>query len=304
MAYRQQPDPDSYDQRQGQVPMGMGAQKRGCALPPRLMIALVLLAFGVGKWFFGTHKETNSITDQTKRVPWGPDRDVALGLQAAPQMAAQHGGEHSDPRLNALVDKVGEKLLRANAVGDWAPEFNKYRWNFHLLADPNTINAFALPGGQVFFTHGLFSKLETEDEVAGVLGHEIGHVIARHSAQQMAKNSLISGIVQAGTVAVSDGGMGGHQTAQMVQAMLTTKYGRDDETQSDTLGVQFMINAGYNPEGLVRVMKVLKAASGGGSRQPEFLSSHPDPGNRIEHIQAVIKAVREGKLEGPKAVQQ
>jgi predicted Zn-dependent protease len=267
------------------------------------MIGLVLMLFAVGKWFFFTEKETNAITDQTKRVPWGPEKDVALGLQAAPQMAAQHGGLHADTRLQALVDKVGEKLIRDNAIGDWAPEFQKYRWDFHLLADEKMVNAFALPGGQIFFTHGLFSKLETEDEVAGVLGHEIGHVIARHSAQQMAKNSFISGLVQAGTVAVSDGGMGSHQTAQMIQAMLTTKYGRADEIQSDTLGVQFMMNAKYNPEGLIRVMKVLKATSGG-SRQPEFLSSHPDPGNRVENIQAMIKAVREGKLEGPKKLTQ
>jgi beta-barrel assembly-enhancing protease len=223
-------------------------------------------------------------------------------MQAAPEMMAQHGGEHPDPQLQAYIDKVGMNLVRANAVGDWEPIFRQYKWDFHLLRDPETINAFALPGGQIFFTYGLFKKLKTEDEVAGVMGHEIGHVIARHSAQQMAKSQLISGLVMAGASAASDG-QGSAQMAQMIGGMINMKYGRADETQADTLGTQFMVNSKYNPEGIIQVMRVLKAEMGG-AKQPEIMSSHPDPGNREEAIKGVIQAIKEGRLEGPKTVAQ
>ncbi|MBP7949766.1 MAG: M48 family metallopeptidase [Verrucomicrobiales bacterium] len=264
---------------------------------PKLLMALVFAVGAVITYFSSTYQEHNPVTDETHRVPWKPEQDVPLGLQAAPEMIAQHGGEHPDPQLRDFVSQVGNKLLRANAVGDWAPVFNQYQWKFHLLRDPETINAFALPGGQVFFTYGLFKRLETEDEIAGVLGHEIGHVIGRHSAQQMAKAKLIGGIAQSGAVLTSDGQDHGRM-AQVIGAMVNMRYGRNDETQSDTLGVQFMINAKYDPQGLIKVMEVLKEASGG-QRQPEFMSTHPDPGNRIEHIKQVIEAVKAGQLEGP-----
>jgi predicted Zn-dependent protease len=257
-------------------------------------MALVVALVGVIS-YFNMPTESNPITDQQVKVAGSAKDDVQMGLQLAPEMIAQHGGEHPDQRLQQFVDTIGMELVRASAVGDWAPEFEKYNWDFHLLRDDKTINAFALPGGQIFFTMGLFSKLQTKDEVAGVLGHEIGHVIGRHSAQQMAKNKLYGGLSQAGTI------LTGSQQAGALGAFLGMKYGRDHETQSDTLGVQFLINANYNPEGLIKVMEVLKAAMGGG-RQPEFMSTHPDPGNRIQNIQAVIEKVRRGELEGPKAV--
>ena len=266
---------------------------------------LVLIALAVGKYFLGTHTEVNPVTDEEKRLPWAPAQDVPLGLQAAPQMIRQHGGEHRDAKLQAFVSQIGNKLVQANAVGDWEPTFRQYRFQFHLLADPETVNAFALPGGQVFFTYGLLRRLSINDpealenEVAGVLGHEIGHVIGRHSARQMAKSDLVNGVIMGIATGMSDGQHDPRQMAAMVANMVNMKYGRDDESQSDQLGVQFMVNAGYNPEGMIHVMEVLKSLGGGG-RQPEFMSTHPDPGNRIEHIRQVIQDVRAGKLEGPK----
>ncbi len=272
----------------------------GCAIPPRLLIALAFMAFGVVSFYLKNPKKHNPVTDEEHHIGLTVPEQIALGLNAAPEMMQQHGGELRDPKLQAEIDRIGMKLIRANAVGDWEPVFAQYKWDFHLLADPETINAFALPGGQVFFTYGLYKHLKTEDEVAGVLGHEIGHVIAEHSAQQMAKSGLIQSVAQGVMVAASDGQhAGGGQMAQMIGAVLTTKYGRGDETQADTLGVQFMINAGYNPNGLLGVMKVLKEISGG-SRQPEFLSTHPNPENRAGHIDEVIEMVKSGKLEGPK----
>jgi beta-barrel assembly-enhancing protease len=264
------------------------------------MIALVFVAIALFKWF-STPKYRSAVTDEDHRAVGDISQDVAMGLQAAPEMMQQHGGEHRDTKLQSLVDQIGAKLVKANSQGDWASEFNQYKWDFHLLADEEMINAFALPGGQVFFTYGLLKHLKSEDEVAGVMGHEIGHVIARHSAQQMAKNGFIGGLVQAGTMATAGDGGGSPQMAQMVGKLLSTRYGRGDETQSDKLGVQFMMNAGYNPQGLIKVMEILAKTMGGSGRPPEYLSSHPNPENRIEAIQGFIEQAKQGTLmEAPK----
>jgi len=95
-------------------------------------------------------------------------------------MAEQHGGLHPDKRYQALVDNVGNKLV-TNSIAKDTP----YTYEFYLLADPKTINAFALPGGQIFITHALFAQLENEDQLAGVLGHEIGHVLGKHSNERI-----------------------------------------------------------------------------------------------------------------------
>jgi predicted Zn-dependent protease len=274
-------------------------RRRGCALPPRLWIALAIVLFGVIGFFVKNRSVHNPVTDETHRVALTVPDQVALGLQAAPKLIAEYGGEHPDPNHRQRVEVIGRKIVEANTKGDWAPEFTQYRWGFHLLADPQTINAFALPGGQVFFTHGLYKFLENDHEVAGVLGHEIAHVIAQHSAQQMAKSELWRSIANAVAVAGSDGQYSSAQTAQFLHAVMSTKYSRSDESQADKLGVQFIIHSGYNPEGLLRVMKVLEREAGGG-RAPEFLSTHPNPGNRFEHIQQIIADVRAGRLEGPK----
>lgn len=260
---------------------------------PRLLLALLLVGGAVGKYFLGTTTETNEFTGRTQHLASSmdtPEEEMAMGLASAPQMIRQFGGTVQDAQAKALVSSVGQRLVNSTAVKN-----SRYRFQFHLLADRKTINAFALPGGQIFITAALFNKLKNEDQLAGVLGHEIGHVVGRHSTQQLAKTDLISGVAQGVGVAVSDGyNNGGMQIAQMVGNVINMKYGRDDETESDRLGVQFMIEAGYNPEEMIGVMEILKAASGG-QRQAEFMSTHPDPGNRIEKIREEIAKYRKMK---------
>ncbi len=258
-------------------------QPGGCG--GRLLIAVILILGALATYYFGTERFENPVTGRVQRVALSPKEEIALGLNSAPEMARQHGGLYSDQRFQDLVTSVGEKLVRAN------PEINQspYYFQFHLLADPQTVNAFALPGGQVFITFGLLRLLDTEDEVAGVLGHEIGHVVGRHSNEQMAKAQLSQGLVNAVVMAGgSDYGMTAGQIAQFVTQLKTTAYGRDDELESDQLGVRFMKRAGYDPHALIRVMEVLKKAAGGRA-PPEFLSTHPDPDNRVERIKEAIR---------------
>jgi predicted Zn-dependent protease len=226
----------------------------------------------------------NPVTGEEQHVSMAPKQEIALGLQAAPEMIQQHGGLHRDPEAQALVDRVGNRVVSRSRASQ-----TEWEYDFHLLADPRTVNAFALPGGQIFITDALLRRLETEGQLAGVLGHEVGHVVARHSAQQMAKNQLTQGIT--GAVLVASGGGGGEaQLAMMIGNMVNMKYGREDELESDELGVRFMSEAGYDPRALIGVMKILQDASGGAA-PPEFFSTHPSTPNRVATIEAAIAQV-------------
>jgi predicted Zn-dependent protease len=260
--------------------MAYGTTRRRKRFPVKLIIAAGIILFSLIKYWSNT--DTNEWTGRKQHITLEPEQEIALGLQSVPQMTQQFGGLFPDQQLQNLVDNVGQKLVN-NSIARETP----YQYDFHLLRDPNTINAFALPGGQVFITYGLLKRLENEDQLAGVLGHEIGHVVGRHSAERIAKQNLTQGIVN-GVLVGSDGGAGAAQTVAMIGNMINMKYGREDELESDDLGVLFMINAGYNPEQMLGVMKILKEAAGG-RRVPEFQSTHPDPDNRMEKIREAIR---------------
>lgn len=253
-------------------------------LHPRLLIALAVALFSVVSYYGSS--VFNPITNEKQRVSISPAQEVALGLQAAPQMARQHGGPSDDAQATQRVKAVGQRLVERTAARE-AP----YRYEFHLLADPNTVNAFALPGGQMFITEALLGRLRTEGQLAGVLGHELGHVVARHGAEHIAKQRLTQGLTGAAVIASYDPNrpstMRNAAVAALIGSLVNMKFGRDDELESDRLGVRFTSEAGYDPRALIGLMEVL-AQAGGGRRQPEFFSTHPNPENRIERIQTAI----------------
>ena len=141
----------------------------------------------------------------------------------------------------------------------------------------------------------MFSKLKTEGQLAGVLGHEVGHVVARHSAQRIAKSQLTEGLT--GAVVAASGTAGSGQMAAMVGQIVNMKYGREDELQSDEIGVILMAEAGYDPRSMKGVMEILAEASKG-NRQPEFFSTHPNPENRIQKIQNAIDKIYPNGVPG------
>ena len=263
---------------------GRSSGKRGGS--SRILIAVIFAVISLITYF--SSRQYNEVTDEVQYIDVTVAQEIALGLQAAPQMAQQYGGESPDQQMREMVDTIGERIVQASKLQETG-----YRFDFHLLADDKTVNAFALPGGQVFVTVGLLKLLQTEGELAGVLGHEVGHVVARHSAEHMAKAKLTEGLTGAAVMAAYDpdnpNSVGVAQMAALVGQMVNMKFGREDELESDKLGVHFTAAAGYDPRALIQVMEALAQASGG-SRQPEFLSSHPNPENRIEKIQAAIEA--------------
>lgn len=253
---------------------------------PRLIIAAIIFVIGLVGYYSRT--QVNPVTGEKQRVSLTADQEIAIGLNAAPQMAEQMGGLDPDPEVQADIAALGGKLV-SSSMASGSP----YQFQFHVLRDPDTVNAFALPGGPIFITRGLLNRLENEAQLAGVLGHEVGHVIARHAAEHIAKSELAQSVVAAVGVAGSDEyGRGQHAAAMAALAaqMVQLRYGRQDELESDKLGVNVMADAGYDPRELVQVMAILEQAGGGRSRQPEFMSSHPNPGNRQEQIRQAIAA--------------
>jgi predicted Zn-dependent protease len=248
-----------------------------------LVIAVIALCSYFGSSVY------NPVTGEEQHLSLTPRQEIALGLQSAPQMIQQYGGLYPDQQQQDYVDRVGNKIVQESAAGQ-----TEWQYEFHLLNDPETINAFALPGGQIFITTALLSRFQTEGQLAGVLGHEIGHVVARHSAQQIAKSELTQGLIGGVVVAASDpnnprSGAAAAQIATVVGQLVNMKFGREDELQSDQLGVRFMAEAGYDPRAMVAVMQIL-AEAGDGGRQPEFFSTHPNPENRLQRIQEAIQA--------------
>ncbi|GGK80284.1 M48 family metalloprotease [Rufibacter glacialis] len=261
----------------------------------RLVIGLLIAAFSLVTYW--CNQEYNPVTGETQHVNMSADQEIALGLQAAPGMAQQYGGLHSDQEAAARVKEIGQRIVQSTKARE-----TPYQFDFHLLADESTINAFALPGGQIFLTAGLLARLKTEGQVAGVLGHEIGHVVARHSAEQIAKSQLTQGISGAAAVATYDpqnpSSASAAAAAAMIGKLMNLKYGRDDELESDELSVLFVSQAGYDPRAMIGVMEVLsEGRSGAGG--PEFFQTHPNPENRVGRIeQAIASAFPNGVPSG------
>lgn len=259
----------------------------GLRISPTIIIALVMAGIALFKYY--GNSSFNEVTGEKQHISMSPEQEIAMGLQSAPQMIAEMGGEVRGTQYDAKVREVGQRLVKN---GDAARTIYNGQFEFHLLNDDQTVNAFALPGGQIFITTALMGRLENEDQLAGVLGHEIGHVVARHSAEKLAQMELAQGLTGAVTMATYDpSNPNSGYLAQMVSNMMQLKYGRDQELQSDDLGVRFMMQSGYDPEQLIGVMEILKQASGG-SQVPEFQSTHPDPDNRKERIKEAIEKYR------------
>jgi predicted Zn-dependent protease len=211
----------------------------------------------------------------------GKVQQLKLGKAAAKDIRT-HGKvlASTDPRVQELR-AIGSRLLaKVNYKGD--------PWEFTFdVIDSKDVNAFALPGGSVFFFTGLYDKLKTEDEVAGILGHEMTHVLREHWAYAVAdsqKRNLIFNLVTVlGHVNSNIGSLADLGN----QIVFDLPFSRKHETQADEGGLEMMSQAGYNPQGMVDVFSLLRDLDKGGS-PPQWLSDHPDDKNRIKHMQQII----------------
>ncbi|HEX6333954.1 MAG TPA: M48 family metallopeptidase, partial [Flavisolibacter sp.] len=214
----------------------------------------------------------NPVTGKNQLVFMSEAQEIAMGREADPQIVAQFG-LYEDSALQRFVREEGRKM----AAISHRPNLD---YTFRVL-NSEAINAFAVPGGYVYFTRGIMAYFNNEAEMAGVLGHEIGHVAARHSVEQqrnqtLAQIGLIAGVVFVPNLA---------QFAEAASAglgLLMLKYGRDAERESDNLGVEYSTKIGYDAREMADFFITLKRQTAGtqAAELPPFLSTHPDPGDR------------------------
>lgn len=203
-----------------------------------------------------------------------------MGQEAQQQVQAQIGLV-DDQGLQSYVNGIGQKLAATSERPDLP-------WSYDVVDDP-AVNAFALPGGFINVTRGILAYMESEAELAAVMGHETGHVTARHSVNQMSKQQLEQLGLGVGMIFSQSV----RQYSGLLSAglqLLDLKYSRDDETEADELGVRYIDKAGYDPSAMIGVMQMLQVVSGAeGGRVPEWQSTHPYPANREEHIRQVMQ---------------
>lgn len=257
-----------------------------------LPLALALLA---APWLAGC--VTNPATGKSQFNSLSREEEIAMGEQGQRELVPQYGGAVQDASLQAYVTEVGMKMV-PYIEGD----YGALPWEFTLL-DSEVINAFALPGGKVFITRGLAEKLSSEAELAGVLGHEIGHVTAEHADKRITNQIIFAGVLIGASVAAgqSDDDLVSIGVPLLVGAGGTgflLKFGRGEEYESDELGMRYMSKAGYNPDGQARVMQVLANASDG-PRQWEMLSTHPFPENRVQRAREIIRKEYPETIDNP-----
>jgi predicted Zn-dependent protease len=198
-------------------------------------------------------------------------QEIALGQEADPQVVAEYG-QYDDPQLAEFVNRVGQDIARVCHRPN-------IQYTFRVVDSP-IVNAFALPGGWVYFTRGILAHFNSEAEMAGVMGHEVGHVTARHGAEQQSKGQLAQLGLGLGSVLSEDfyrlSGI-----ASQALGLLFLKFGRNQESESDRLGVEYSTRLGYNAREMAGFFRTIARLSGDdGERLPTFLSTHPDPGDR------------------------
>jgi predicted Zn-dependent protease len=270
--------------------MSIATSARRHALLLLLMAAFLVSSCTVSK---------SPITGKSRAYGYSWAQEVQIGQEADPQIVAQFGLA-DDPQAAALVEQIGQEVLAVSHLRrpDTDPEFRNTPFTFRLLDSP-VVNAFALPGGYIYVTRGLMSHLNNEAQLAVVLGHEIGHVAARHASQraasqQLGQLGLIGAAIGGGAIFGGEAAEGILNLGSQAAQLLFLKYGRDDERESDQLGVDYAAQAGYAPSEGSPFFESLKRISEMQGGIPTFLSSHPDPGEREQTILELAQRWEQG----------
>jgi predicted Zn-dependent protease len=245
----------------------------------RLLVVLSLL--GPLGPFFGC--EVNPVTGQHELMLISRSQEISIGEEAAPRFEEQFGGLVADQAVQDYVNGVGRKVAEVSDRPDMPYEY--------ALLSSDVPNAFALPGGKIYITAGLFRRMTNERQLAGVLGHETGHVAAKHNVKNMQRQMGVQVFLEAlNQLAGGDEQETAAAAAQMAAGMALMKYSRDDEYQADELGVRYAARSGYNPYGMVELLQVLKDLS---ESEPglfdEMFQTHPLTDKRIEAASNIIK---------------
>ena len=244
----------------------------------KLSLRLTKLAALTAFFVFFNQCARNPVTGKKQVILMSEAQESALGAESNPQILAEYG-EYPEPKLQEYLNNIGQRMAKISHRPNLPFQFK--------VVDSDVVNAFAVPGGYVYFTRGILAHFNNEAQLAGVLGHEIGHVTARHGAQQQSKQMMGQVLFIGAMIASPKLAQFGEQLSQGMQ-LLFLKFGRDHESQSDELGVEYSSKIGFDARNMADFFGTLDRLSGGAEgRLPTFLSTHPDPGDRNKKVRAM-----------------
>jgi predicted Zn-dependent protease len=229
---------------------------------------------------------TNPVTGKRELSLMSEAQEISLGQENHPQIL-QEMGQYGDAALQKYVAGIGLRLAKSS-------ERPQLPWTFTVVDQP-VVNAFAVPGGFIYITRGILAYLDSEAQLVGVLGHEIGHVTARHSAQQYSRQVLgQAGLIGLNIFVPATRPLG--DVSAQALGLMFLKYGRDDELQSDSLGARYATTNGWDPRGVPQFLATLGRLSEGSEKGiPNWLSTHPDPASRVQEAQPLAEQLGAGK---------
>ncbi len=239
---------------------------------PNRVIVLAL----VGTLALSAGCAVNPVTGDEELMFFSPENDVKLGRQYAAPLEKELGGRIPDENLQRYVNDVGQKIARVCHRPDISYQFT--------AVEDKMANAMALPGGYIFITRGLLKELKTEGQLAAVLAHETGHVVARDTMAALSRELSMTALLAAAHVGGAPGRAA--RAADFISAMLSLQYTRDDEKEADLTGLLYMTQAGYDPNGIVETMEILNELQT--VRPIEFFSTHPNPESRVTYLKEKI----------------
>jgi predicted Zn-dependent protease len=252
------------------------------------LIGLLVPSLTAGTMWTGCAR--NPVTGKSELSLVSESQEIQMGQQAATEVA-QSIGLYEDSRIQDYVAQLGKSMAAAS-------ERPNLPWEFHVVDDAS-VNAFALPGGFIYVTRGLMASINDEAELATVVGHEIGHVTNRHSVQQISKAQLAQLGLGIGSILSSDIARFG-QLASAGLSILFLKYSRDAENQADQAGFRYALGQNYDVREMTNVFQTLDriGEANEGGKLPEWLATHPNPGNRIKHIEQMLDTVKTDPSKG------
>lgn len=227
---------------------------------------------------------TNPATGRTELNFYSEEQEIAMGREAHEEILAEYDVYDEKPELNDMVERVGRRIAAAS------PRPN-LPWTFTLLDTP-MVNAMALPGGYIYVTRGILERLNSEDELAGVIGHEVAHVAARHSTHSLSTGTVLQvGIITAAVLAGGENADKYGMLAMIGAGLLFTKYSRQQETEADILGTRYMAGIGYNPIGAEDMLMALQRLGGSPTFLERYFMDHPDPKKRVADVRKEIATI-------------
>jgi len=236
-----------------------------------LMMSAVLIIAAVTFLFFSRKAQINPVTGTTQHIALTPDQEIILGIEAAPQLAIQFGGIYQNDDADKKVKTIGRKLVSSSDIAK-----SPYQFDFHVLADSHTVNAFALPGGQIFITLGLYKKLKTDGEIASILSHQIGHVMGRHASEKLFESSVFEGILNPDTILVSD--LPPRIISKYLSDFIALDYNDKEENEADQLGAGYAIRAGFRQDSFSKEFFIEENTS---AKFNLLFQRHPNFSNKI-----------------------